>query len=188
MESKEPLPPSYADSQNQPQYPPTQAEYPPAQGQYPPAQGQYPPMQGNYPPPQGQYPPQQPPPGAYPEKQGQYPPQQPGGYYPPPTMMQNTNNTTVVTVQAQPAPQVHCVAVDNHSGLAWFSCLCCCWPIGIAAIVKSNEVNNAIAAGDFVRAQRASADARKYAIIAIIIGLIAVPTIIVINVLRASSA
>lgn len=45
-----------------------------------------------------------------------------------------------------------------------------------------------MAAGDFGRAQVASRDARKYAIIAIVCGLILVPLIIVGNVLRNSSA
>ena len=29
----------------------------------------------------------------------------------------------------------------NHSGFAWLTCLFCCWPLGLAAIIKSNEVS-----------------------------------------------
>ena len=31
--------------------------------------------------------------------------------------------------------------VNDHMGLSIFSCLCCCWIIGIFAIIKSSEVN-----------------------------------------------
>jgi len=30
---------------------------------------------------------------------------------------------------------------SDYCGLAWFACLCCCWPIGICAILSSNNVS-----------------------------------------------
>ena len=32
-------------------------------------------------------------------------------------------------------------APPDFQGLAWFACLCCCWPLGLIAIFKSNEVH-----------------------------------------------
>jgi hypothetical protein len=32
--------------------------------------------------------------------------------------------------------------VNDQMGLSIFACLCCCWPIGIFAIMKSSEVRD----------------------------------------------
>lgn len=37
------------------------------------------------------------------------------------------------------APQI---APPDYCGLSWFACLFCFWPVGICAILKSNEVTN----------------------------------------------
>ncbi|CAM9463651.1 unnamed protein product, partial [Ectocarpus fasciculatus] len=46
----------------------------------------------------------------------------------------------VGTVQSPP---------DNHAGLAWFSCLCCCWPIGLYAVILSHRVYGRWEDGDY---------------------------------------
>ncbi len=57
---------------------------------------------------------------------------------------------------------------DNYLVWAILSTVLCCLPFGIVSIVKSTQVNNKWALGDFAGAQQASADAKKWAIIAAI--------------------
>src|SRR5260221_13946594 len=47
----------------------------------------------------------------------------------------------------------------------------CCWPLAIAAIIFATQVNSKLAAGDVAGAQEASAKAKKFAYIAIGIGV-----------------
>ncbi|XP_074615106.1 proline-rich transmembrane protein 1-like [Acropora palmata] len=61
-------------------------------------------------------------------------------------------------------------APKDHSMLAWFACLCCFCPVGIIAVIKSNQVHTHLARGDVNSARIASADAKKYARIAVCIG------------------
>ncbi|KAK5614871.1 hypothetical protein CRENBAI_010628 [Crenichthys baileyi] len=66
--------------------------------------------------------------------------------------------------------QTHSAA---SSYLRWsiFSTLCCCLPLGIAAIVYSNQVSYAIATGDTVAAANASRKAKILNIIAAVLGV-----------------
>ncbi|XP_022783540.1 proline-rich transmembrane protein 1-like isoform X2 [Stylophora pistillata] len=59
----------------------------------------------------------------------------------------------------------------DYQGLAWFACLCCCWPVGILAILKSNEVRNSMARGDYNSARVASNSARTFSYLAIGLGV-----------------
>lgn len=61
---------------------------------------------------------------------------------------------------------------EDHKTLAWFSCLCCFWPVGIMAVLKSTEVHNHLARGDVNAAKIASDDVKKYARLAVVIGII----------------
>ncbi|CAN0297967.1 unnamed protein product [Ectocarpus sp. 12 AP-2014] len=61
---------------------------------------------------------------------------------------------------------------DNHAGLAWFSCLCCCWPIGLYAVITSHTVYGRWKGGDFEGANRASENAKNASIAAILTGTI----------------
>ncbi|XP_057307888.1 uncharacterized protein LOC130645805 isoform X2 [Hydractinia symbiolongicarpus] len=184
MEEKSGPPPGYTDAS----YPSQQQPYPPQQQPYSPEQQPYPPQQQPYPLQQQQPQPYLPENSSqYPQQQYVYPAQQPQQQYMQGQEQGFASNTQTTVVVSQPQAFVQApVYVENYAALSWFACLCCCWPIGIAAIVKSSEVNSAMAAGDFRRAQVASSDAKKYAIIAIICGLILVPLIIVGNVLRNS--
>ncbi|CAH3144334.1 unnamed protein product [Pocillopora meandrina] len=60
----------------------------------------------------------------------------------------------------------------DYQGLAWFACLCCCWPVGILAVLKSNEasVRNSMACGDYNSARVASNSARTFSYLAIGLG------------------
>ncbi|MCE1177773.1 MAG: CD225/dispanin family protein [Micrococcales bacterium] len=64
------------------------------------------------------------------------------------------------------------VAPKNYLPLAILSILCC-WPLGIPAIIFSTQVNSKWNAGDAAGAADASAKAKKFATIAIVLGLIA---------------
>lgn len=97
---------------------------------------------------------------------GQYMPQQLIQQQP---MHQMSSHTTVVL--SQPAAPVITTLPYNYSSLAWRSCLFCCCPLGIVAIIKSNEVDAAISAGDMQRAQKASQEARRYGNMAVYVGL-----------------
>ncbi|XP_032242907.1 proline-rich transmembrane protein 1 isoform X1 [Nematostella vectensis] len=115
----------------------------------------------NYPPPayNAQGYPGTPPPAVY--------SQQP--YYGPPTTQQTfvQQQPGVVVVQ-QP---IGVVSPPDYQALAWFACLCCCWPVGIVAIIKSNEVRNAMARGDYAAANAASSSARTLSMVSIGMGV-----------------
>lgn len=51
--------------------------------------------------------------------------------------------------------------------------LLCCWPIGIPAVVFAAQVNGKWASGDHAGAVDASAKAKKFAIIALVLGIVA---------------
>ncbi|XP_030007055.1 proline rich transmembrane protein 1B-like [Sphaeramia orbicularis] len=74
-----------------------------------------------------------------------------------------------------------------QSYLAWsiFNTLCCCLPLGIAAIVYSSRVQSANAAGETVAAEEASRTAKILNIIALVCGII---VLIIVIALRASAA
>jgi hypothetical protein len=59
----------------------------------------------------------------------------------------------------------------NYLILSIFTTLCCCLPLGIVAIIFAAQVNSKYAAGDYAGAQAASANAKKWAIIALVVGI-----------------
>lgn len=59
----------------------------------------------------------------------------------------------------------------NNLVLAIISLLCC-WPIGIPAVIFAAQVNGKWASGDQAGAVEASAKAKKFAIIALVLGII----------------
>uniref|UniRef100_A0AAY5KN31 Uncharacterized protein n=1 Tax=Esox lucius TaxID=8010 RepID=A0AAY5KN31_ESOLU len=67
--------------------------------------------------------------------------------------------------------------------LGWSICntLCCCLPLGIAAIVCSFKVDNANKVGDAERATEASRTAKILNIVALVIGIILIITVLVLN-------
>ncbi len=60
----------------------------------------------------------------------------------------------------------------NNLVLAIISLLCC-WPIGIPAVIFAAQVNGKWASGDQAGAVEASAKAKKFAIIALVLGIVA---------------
>ncbi len=99
----------------------------------------------------GSIPPPPPPGGSYP------PPPPPGGSYPPPPPMGGM-------AAAGPPPA-------NNLVLAILGLLCC-WPIGIPAVIFAARVNGKWAQGDQAGAIEDSAKAKKFAMIALVLGII----------------
>lgn len=80
-------------------------------------------------------------------------------------MEQNLTNQQI-TENAQMPPKP-----DNNLILAIITTLCCCLPFGIVAIIKAAKVNGYYIAGQYDEAIRTAADAKKWSIIGIAIGL-----------------
>lgn len=63
--------------------------------------------------------------------------------------------------------------VPNNLVIAIISIICCL-PLGIPAIIFATQVNSKVAAGDIAGAQEASAKAKKFAIIGIVVWAVCV--------------
>ena len=61
--------------------------------------------------------------------------------------------------------------VPNNLVIAIVSVFCC-WPLAIFAIIKAVSVNKLAGEGDYAGAEKAAADAKKFAMIGIIIGVV----------------
>jgi hypothetical protein len=59
---------------------------------------------------------------------------------------------------------------NNYLVWSILSTVCCCIPVGIAAIVNAARVDGAWSRGDYAGAQKYSADAKKFTIIAAVLG------------------
>ncbi|OBB87618.1 hypothetical protein A5760_25315 [Mycobacterium colombiense] len=103
--------------------------------------------------------------GQQPEWQGQHPagwqPQQPPGWQgqPPPA--------------GWPAPQPGWQEPENYLVWAILCTVLCCLPFGIVSIVYSNKVSGLWAQGRYAEAHEASNNAKKWAIIGAIVGVVA---------------
>uniref|UniRef100_A0A672R1G5 Uncharacterized protein n=1 Tax=Sinocyclocheilus grahami TaxID=75366 RepID=A0A672R1G5_SINGR len=73
--------------------------------------------------------------------------------------------------------------------LVWsiFNTFCCCWPLGIAAIICSCRVNNANSLGDAGKAQESSRIAKNLNIASLVFGLIGLIMVIVVVVIQNSN-
>ena len=72
---------------------------------------------------------------------------------------------------------------DNYLVWSILSTLLCCLPLGIVAIINSSKVNGLWAAGQFAEAQKASQDAKKFAMwSALAIVIIAVIYVVIVAV------
>nr|XP_060627411.1 transmembrane protein 91-like [Anolis sagrei ordinatus] len=76
----------------------------------------------------------------------------------------------------------------SYLALSIFNLLCCCFPIGIAAVIYSCQVNNANAVGNSNMAAKASRTARTLNIVGIVLGVIAIIAGIVFFVVVAKKA
>lgn len=76
---------------------------------------------------------------------------------------------------------------SNNLILAIVSLLCC-WPIGIPAVIFAAQVNGKWAQGDQAGAIASAAKAKKFAIIALVLGIIATVISIIVNVALVSNS
>ncbi|XP_066914637.1 proline-rich transmembrane protein 1-like [Clytia hemisphaerica] len=90
--------------------------------------------------------------------------QQPGYVYGAPPPPPGTVYMAPQQVVMEPPP-------PDWALLSWFTCLCCCWPIGLIAVIKSLDVGSAIRSGDMVRAKESSESAKKFAYLAFACGI-----------------
>jgi len=74
--------------------------------------------------------------------------------------------------------------VPSHMGLAIFTTLCCCIPLGLIAIIYAAQVKGRLAAGDMAGAQRAASSAKMWAILGIIGGVIVIVISILVQAVR----
>lgn len=77
--------------------------------------------------------------------------------------------------------------VPSYLGWSIFNTLCCCLPLGIAAIVCSCRAQNASAVGDQVNAADASRTAKILNVIGLVCGIIILVIVIVLRVSGISS-
>ena len=56
----------------------------------------------------------------------------------------------------------------------------CCLPFGIVGIINASKVSSLYAQGNYDEAQRASADAKKWAIIGLCVGFVGIITYLVV--------
>ena len=91
---------------------------------------------------------------------------------PPPSTHYNAphtyNNSTAGSHSSPARPPLP----DNYLIWAILSTVLCCWPIGIFAIVSAAKVNSAYNAGDYQRAESASATTKKLVIATACVGAI----------------
>jgi hypothetical protein len=62
--------------------------------------------------------------------------------------------------------------IPNYLVPAIISTICCCLPAGIVSIIYATQVNTKVAAGDVAGAMDASAKAKTWFIVAIVVGVI----------------
>ncbi|XP_046856830.1 metacaspase-1-like [Xenia sp. Carnegie-2017] len=89
----------------------------------------------------------------------------------------NYSLQTVAENQPQPAAETNPV-INDHMTLSIVSFLCCCWPIGIFAIIKSREARNRSVAGDYEGAIASAYIAKNLAVIAIVCSIVCFPLLI----------
>jgi hypothetical protein len=111
----------------------------------------------------GAPPPPPPPPSGWGSAEGGYTAQQPYGH------------------EGYGAP-----AVPNYLVWSILSTLFCCVPAGIVSIVFAAQVNSKLASGDYAGAQQSSKNARTWAIVAVVAGLLSVVPLILISVTSSS--
>lgn len=62
---------------------------------------------------------------------------------------------------------------NSNMGLAIFTTLCCCLPLGTFAIIKASKVNELYAMQQYEAAAATAAEAKKWALIGIGVGFVA---------------
>jgi hypothetical protein len=91
---------------------------------------------------------------------------------------------TVVYVQPPPLEN----PPDDFLCQSIFATICCCWCIGIVAILKSVDCRSAIATGNRQRAEESSREAKKYTYITVGVGAALIVAYVIMQVVVMSIA
>lgn len=105
-------------------------------------------------------------------QQGGYGGQPQGGYGPPPGGGQGAYGPPPGGGYGQQPPRGPRPDIPNYLVQAILATICCCIPLGIPAIIYASQVNTKLAAGDIAGAQAASANAKKWSLIALVGGVV----------------
>jgi hypothetical protein len=77
--------------------------------------------------------------------------------------------------------------VPNNLVIAILSVFCC-WPLAIVAIINAAKVNGLAAQGKYAEAEAAAANAKKFALIGIVVGLVVNVVAVVVQLMAAGAA
>lgn len=75
--------------------------------------------------------------------------------------------------------------IPNHLVYAIIVTLCCCLPFGVVSIIQAAKVNSLVATGDLAAARAASDQAKKWATIGLVAGIISNTIVVIIQVMAA---
>lgn len=85
---------------------------------------------------------------------------------------QHSSNVTVVTTQPSVQQVTFQPKPENYLVLSIFTCLCCCWLLGIFAIMYSLQVDSSWTVGNYEEARRSSRTALHLNIATVIVGIV----------------
>jgi len=132
-------------------------------------------------PPEGYIPAPSYPDNAAPGSVSAYPPAPPGfysgqpmGYGPPPPP--GHPQTTYVYIQPTPLTD----PPNDYMAYSLFVTICCCWLVGLFAVARASECRTAVRLGNRQEAELKSRQARKYAHMALGLGIVSVVIAVVI--------
>ena len=79
-------------------------------------------------------------------------------------------------------PPAHSATVPTHLVWAILTTLLCCMPVGIVSLIYASQVESKLAAGNYDGAVDSSTKARIWAIVAALLGGLATPAVVIVNV------
>ncbi|XP_065667214.1 uncharacterized protein LOC136087715 [Hydra vulgaris] len=108
-----------------------------------------------------------------------------------PSVQLTTDDGVNSVIESSYQPEIDILASEmptnipsSYKIVAWLSCLFCCIPLSIAAVLKSRKVSKLIANGDLKSAKVQSEVTIKFASLAIIFGIILIVFCIIVYLLR----
>jgi len=106
----------------------------------------------------------------------------PTGHLPSSTNGQQVQTTIAMTQPGRCFPaEIYSALPPNYLGLSLFSCLCCFWPLGLAALILSCQVDDAVRRGDMAGAHNNSRIAKILAFSSIVVGFALISILLVLK-------